>query len=76
MVANGLAMPLPAMSGAEPWIGSYKPHAEEFREADGNIQHVVVSFLIDPQGRITRRYFGLDHDTSDYIRDLSAAVRG
>lgn len=46
------------------------------REAGGNIQHVVVSFLIDPQGRITRRYFGLDHDTSAFVRDISAAVRG
>jgi protein SCO1/2 len=46
------------------------------READGNIQHVVVSFLIDPRGRITRRYFGLDHDTDEFIRDVSAAVRG
>jgi hypothetical protein len=25
MVASGLAMPLPAMSGALPWLGSYRP---------------------------------------------------
>ena len=25
MVAIGLAMSLPAISGAEPWLGSYKP---------------------------------------------------
>lgn len=44
------------------------------RGADGDIQHVVVAFLIDPQGRITKRYFGLEHDTSEYIRDLSSTV--
>jgi protein SCO1 len=48
------------------------------RGADGDVQHVVVSFLIDPEGRITKRYFGLEHDTSEIIRDLAAAapVRG
>jgi len=25
MVASGFAMPLPAMSGALPWLGSYRP---------------------------------------------------
>lgn len=44
------------------------------REDDGNIQHVVVAFLIDPRGRITKRYFGLEHDTSEFIRDLSTAA--
>lgn len=42
------------------------------RGDDGDIQHVVVSFLIDPRGRITKRYFGLEHDTSEFIRDLSS----
>lgn len=48
------------------------------RDADGEIQHVVVAFLIDPNGRITKRYFGLEHQTSDYLRDLSttAPARG
>jgi protein SCO1/2 len=44
------------------------------REPEGDIQHVVVAFLIDPQGRITKRYFGLEHDTSEFIRDLSTAA--
>jgi len=44
------------------------------RDPGGDIQHVVVAFLIDPQGRITKRYFGLEHTTSDIIRDLEAAA--
>ena len=37
IVASGLAIPLPAMSGAEPWIGSYKPGPELPIEALGSI---------------------------------------
>lgn len=44
------------------------------RGAEGDIQHVVVAFLIDPQGRITKRYFGLEHDASEIIRDIAAAA--
>ncbi|CAM5263158.1 hypothetical protein RLIN73S_01618 [Rhodanobacter lindaniclasticus] len=33
---TGLATPLPAMSGAEPWIGSYKPALPSPSDADGN----------------------------------------
>ena len=35
IVPNGLAMPCPAMSGADPWIGSYKEVPVPM-EADGN----------------------------------------
>ena len=38
MVASGLATPLPAMSGALPWLGSYKPWLLAFKEAEGNDQ--------------------------------------
>ena len=38
----------------------------------GEIQHVVVTFLIDPDGRIAKRYFGLDHHADDLLRDLVA----
>jgi len=38
----------------------------------GEIQHVVVSFLIDPEGRIAKRYFGLEHHADDLARDLAA----
>jgi len=33
----------------------------------------VVTFLIDAEGRITKRYFGLDHDADELLRDLEAA---
>jgi len=41
-------------------------------EPNGEIQHVVVTFLIDAEGRITKRYFGLDHDAGELLRDLEA----
>ena len=45
------------------------------RSADGNIEHVVVTFLIDGNGQIARRYIGLDgHDPKDLVRDLSRLV--
>ena len=39
MVANGFATPCPAISGAEPWLGSYRPCPDEFKDADGACQH-------------------------------------
>ena len=41
-------------------------------EPNGEIQHVVVTFLIDTEGRIRKRYFGLDHDADEYLRDLTS----
>ena len=35
MVAMGFAMPCPAMSGAEPWMGSYMPRVPSPSEAEG-----------------------------------------
>jgi cytochrome oxidase Cu insertion factor (SCO1/SenC/PrrC family)/Cu/Ag efflux protein CusF len=40
-------------------------------EPDGAIEHVVVTFLIDDEGQIRKRYFGLDHDVAEYLRDLA-----
>lgn len=40
----------------------------------GEIQHVVVSFLIDAEGRIAKRYFGLEHHADDLARDVAALV--
>ena len=37
IAAHGFALPCPAMSGAEPWIGSYRPLASLLSEADGSI---------------------------------------
>ena len=49
MVAIGLAIPLPAMSGAEPWIGSYIPLPVSFIEADGSmpIEPVIMDASSD-----------------------------
>src|SRR5574338_1311217 len=43
MVASGLARPLPAMSGAEPWLGSYRPLLLASREAEGSMPIEPVS---------------------------------
>jgi protein SCO1/2 len=43
---------------------------------NGEIEHVLVSFLIDDQGRIAKRYFGLDHPSDEFLRDLDAATQG
>jgi protein SCO1/2 len=45
------------------------------RTPDGQIEHVVVSFLIDSQGVIVKRYFGLEHDSDEYVRDLLVAAK-
>lgn len=40
------------------------------RKPDGEIDHVVATFLIDGQGRIVRRYLGLEHEVEEIRRDL------
>lgn len=43
---------------------------------DGQIEHVVVTFLIDGEGQIARRYVGLEgHDPADLVRDLERVAR-
>ena len=36
IVAIGFARPFPAISGADPWIGSYKPHVADPIDADAS----------------------------------------
>lgn len=44
---------------------------------DGQIEHVVATFLIGPDGRIERRYIGLDgHDPKEIVRDIEQTARG
>jgi len=43
IVANGFAIPLPAMSGALPWLGSYKPWFLLFKLAYGSMPIEPVS---------------------------------
>lgn len=44
------------------------------REPDGNIEHTVATFLIDPQGRIARRYLGLRHEPETILEDLERVL--
>ena len=41
---------------------------------DGEIQHTVASFLIDPEGRIAERYLGSDHDPAIMLSDLRSLL--
>ena len=43
MVASGFATPRPAMSGAEPWIGSYSPLPASSSAAEGSMPIEPVS---------------------------------
>ena len=45
MVAMGFAISLPAISGAEPWMGSYIPNAPSARLAEGSIPIEPVIWL-------------------------------
>ena len=45
-------------------------------EALDEIAHVVVTFLVDAEGNVARRWFGLDHRSGDVVRELTALVRG
>lgn len=40
------------------------------RTGEGDIEHTVATFLIDPQGRIARRYLGLRHEPETILEDL------
>lgn len=46
------------------------------RTEDGEIEHVVATFLIDGDGRIVKRYLGLDHEPEQLAADLEAVVAG
>ena len=41
---------------------------------DFEIDHLVVTFLIDGEGRIVDRYLGLEHTAEDLARDLAAVA--
>ncbi len=46
------------------------------RKPDGEIEHLMATFLIDPEGRIAERYVGLDQDTETMRRDLERVSAG
>jgi protein SCO1 len=41
------------------------------RQPDGTIDHLVITFLIDADGRITQRYIGLEHPPEEIAGDLA-----
>jgi protein SCO1/2 len=43
---------------------------------DGEIDHLVVSFLVDPEGRVARRYVGLRHGPDEILADLERMASG
>lgn len=45
-------------------------------QGSGEIQHTLVTYLIDGEGRIVRRYTGLSHAPEEMLHDLRALARG
>ncbi len=43
---------------------------------DGEIDHLLVTFLVDPEGRIARRWVGLDHEAGEILADLERMAAG
>jgi len=54
-------------------IESY--HVGTGRDTSGTIVHLVITFLIDPEGRIVRRYMGLEHTDQEILRDIESVAR-
>ncbi|HEY8155770.1 MAG TPA: SCO family protein [Myxococcota bacterium] len=42
------------------------------RRPDGQIDHLVATFLIDAEGRIAQRFIGLEHEPEELLRALEA----
>ena len=45
-------------------------------QPNGEIDHLVATFLIDSEGRIAKRYIGLEHDVEELRRDLERLGAG
>jgi protein SCO1/2 len=46
------------------------------RAADGTIDHVVATFLVDPQGRIAKRWLGLEVPAAERRAEIAALAGG
>jgi protein SCO1/2 len=46
------------------------------RAADGTIDHVVATFLVDPQGRIAKRWLGLEVPVAERRAEIAALAGG
>jgi protein SCO1/2 len=49
-------------------------HVGTIRRPDGTLDHVVATFLIDPEGRIVRRYLGLEHPSEKILSDIEEVL--
>jgi protein SCO1/2 len=49
-------------------------HLGTIRQPDGSIDHVVATFLIDPEGRIVERYLGLEHAAAKILGDIEEVL--
>jgi protein SCO1/2 len=45
------------------------------RTGDEPVEHTVITYLVDGQGRIVKRYFGLQHEPRDLAADVATLVR-
>jgi protein SCO1/2 len=46
------------------------------RQPDGNIDHLVATFIVDREGRIAERFVGLDHGADELIGALEKVAAG
>ena len=46
------------------------------RQPDGTIEHLVATFVVDPQGRIAERFVGLDHGPEAVLDALEKVGAG
>ena len=46
------------------------------RQADGTIEHLVATFVVDPQGLIAERLIGLDHGADEVVEVLEKVASG
>jgi protein SCO1/2 len=44
-------------------------------DGEGEIEHTVATFLIDPDGLVAKRYLGLQHEPETMLADLEALLR-
>ena len=44
------------------------------RQDDGSLEHIVITYLIDPMGRIAERYIGLDVSDHQILDDLERVL--
>jgi len=45
------------------------------RDAEGAIEHLTVSLLVNGDGKIVRRYLGMEHQAGEIAADLAALAR-